>query len=335
MSLKVGWFTDPRVLRYRRILRFIPTKEYDYSFAPGSVWIRCLQLIPFLEERGIHSQVNEFQDEVDICVFVRWLSEEAYRVAVSQKEKGRRIMVDLPVNYFDVSTFDGFGVSWEQVQECLRMVSLADVVICGSAHIAHRASDFHDKVIYIPDSINHRHFSMRKREKDFLKRCPRAIWSGYALKAEELQTILPILHRKDIPLIIIAERKPKLDWPFKFVRWRYNHFPRQLLRGEFCVAPRRLDNPYNLGHSLFKVGVFMAQGVPVLASPVPSYLDIIGNSKPGVICESANDWEKVIDSILYDRHMLLEWSRQSIDIMQKYHTDQIVNRYLELFYQIT
>lgn len=334
MNLRVGWFTNPKLLRFQRKWRFISTNQYDYNFSPGSVWIRCLQLIPFLKERGIQSQVNDFQAEVDICVFVRWQSEEAYKVALSQKKKGRRIVLDLCVNYFDEAKFEGFGVSSKQVQECQRMVSLADAIVCGSSHIARRASDYHDQTIHIPDSINHRHFSMRKREKDFLKQHPRAIWSGYAPKGEELQLILPILHRKGIPLIVIAERKPKLDWPFKFVRWRYNHFPRQLLRGEFCVAPRRLDNPYNLGHSLFKVGVFMAQGVPALASPVPSYLEIMGDSKPGAICRSANDWENVVDSILSDRGILLEWSRQSIDIMQKYHTDQIVNRYPELFYQI-
>lgn len=324
---------------------FIPVTHRDYDQMPASVWIRCLQLIPYLEERGVRCTINDPDAEADICVFVRWQDEHAYELARRQKRKGQRVVFDLCVNYFDeTGLFEGgYGTTAERVEECLRMVEIADVVTCASAYIARRARDFHPWAVYLPDSIDPEHFRLVKPEQDFERPKLRAIWSGIAPKARELEPILPLLRYRRILLTIVSNEKPSLSpyrsflrWPYgyRFIRWRYETFPRSALEGELCVVHRPVDNPYDLGHSLFKIGVFLAQGVPVIASPVPSYQEVLGTGNGGVLCGSLDEWEGALDTVLEDREALVTWSRGARRAMQPYRTDRVADRYAALFTEV-
>lgn len=324
---------------------FIPVTHRDYNRMPASVWIRCLQLVPYLEERGVRCTVKDPDAEADICVFVRWQDEHAYELARRQKRKGRRVVFDLCVNYFDeTGLFEGgYGTTAERVEECLRMVEIADVVTCASTYIARRARDFHPWAVYLPDSIDPEHFRLVKPEQDFKRPKVRAIWSGIASKARELEPILPLLRCRRIPLTIVSNEKPSLSlrrgflrWPYgyRFIRWRYETFPRSTLEGELCVVHRPVDNPYNLGHSLFKIGVFLAQGVPALVSPVPSYAELLDSGQGGHLCRTLEDWEDALDRILNDRGLLIEWSKQAIAVLEAYATHRVVGQYVTLFREL-
>ena len=265
---------------------FIPVRHTNFDRMPASVWIRCLQLIPYLERLGIRSSVNDRSVRADITVLVRMQDEAAHRIARAARERSSRIAFDLCVNYFDESGLlgDGYGVTRAHVEECLRMVSVADVVLTASPYIEQRARQFHPRVRCLPDSIDRLHFRL---DKAYSSPHPvTAIWCGYSIKANELTPFLALLAKRKIPLTIVSDRKPVLPLPFEFVRWRYASAPRDLLRGDFCIAPRQLETPYNLGHSLFKIGVFLAQGVPALASPVPSYREILIHERTGLLCQS-------------------------------------------------
>jgi len=322
MSPKIAWF--------------IPVKHRNYNAMSASIWIRCLQLLPYLEERGISCKVNEPDAEADIAVFVRWQNESALEIAQRQKMQGRHIVFDLCVNYFDQTELfkGGYGSIAERVEECRRMAEIADVITCASDFIARRASDFHPRAVYLPDSIDNRHFKFRKPEHDFRRVELRAIWSGVSSKANELESILPLLYRHGIPLVVISDQKPRLSIDYRFVRWSYKTFPRRILDGEICVAPRRVDNPYDRGHSLFKIGIFMAEGVPAIASPVPSYTEVIDDGKAGVLCQSQEEWEEALRVAKNEQDILTAWSGQASEKMKRYYTEYIAEQYMALFKEL-
>lgn len=315
---------------------FIPVNHRKYNNMAASVWIRCLQLLPYLEERGVQCKVNDPNAEADISVFVRWQDDRAYEMAQRQKTKGQGIIFDLCVNYFDETGLfeSGYGSTKERAEECRHMVETTDVVTCVSTYIAQRARSFHPWVVYLPDSIDGRHFRFRKPESDFWRRKLRAIWAGISPKARELEPILPLLHRHSIPLIVITNQKPSLSMDYRFIRWSYKKLPRQLLEGEICVAPRRIDNTYDLGHSLFKIGVFMALGVPAIASPVPSYTEVLKDGKGGMLCHTIEEWDKALAIALQERETLVTWSEQASEGMRRYHTDHIADQYVALFREL-
>ena len=77
--MKISWFIPPN-----RINRYIPdllSKRiklgyYNYDRVLASVWLRCLQLIPYLEEQGILCRINDFSANSDISIFVRWQNDK-------------------------------------------------------------------------------------------------------------------------------------------------------------------------------------------------------------------------------------------------------------------
>jgi nuclear transport factor 2 (NTF2) superfamily protein len=300
---------------------------------PASVWIRCLQLIPYLKKHGVVSTVNNPNTDEDVAIFVRWQDKQAYKLAKNKKKKGQRIIFDLCVNYFDeTGLFHGeYGSTKERVMEAARMVELADIITCASEFIKQRASEYHPNVIYLPDSVNFNHFRFKKSHSDFDKRVLTAVWAGQSNKIAELVCLYPLLSRRRIPLVIISDKKPSLPGPYTYMPWSYHAFPRNILRGDLCIAPRSTDNPYDLGHSHFKIGVFMAEGVPALASPLPSYVEVIGETGAGKICDSEESWESTIDRVLEDRQMLKIWSLAAQRRMYLYSTESIAQRYIQLF----
>jgi glycosyltransferase involved in cell wall biosynthesis len=132
----------------------------------------------------------------------------------------------------------------------------------------------------------------------------------------------------------VSDARPSLSIPFEFVRWRHATAPHDLLRGDVCIAPRDVDNAYNRGHSFFRIGVFLAQGVPVLAGPVPSYAEVLRPNDNGLVCATAEEWNAALDSLLEDRDRLARWSPAAVAAMAPYSTDAIAVRYAALFHSL-
>jgi glycosyltransferase involved in cell wall biosynthesis len=326
MALRVNWFT--------------PTRRRNYNRMAASIWLRCFQLLPYLAEQGVACTVNDRDADADVCVFVRWQDRDALDLARRQRQRGQRVVFDLVVNYFDEADVPYLGqvVTRRHMDEARKMVDAADAVCCGSSFIAERAGEYHGTVEYIPESIDRRHFTEAKSSDDFDKNTLTAIWSGWSNKARELEPVAPLLTERGIDLVLVTDRRPRFREArpgrrgrVRYRRWRYQSFPRQIVEGDVCLSHRNVDNPYNRGHSLFKIAVFMAEGVPALASPVPSYFELIGDGRGGRICRSRADWEQALDLIRSDRSVLRRWSEQAREAAVPFHTDQVVAKYVELF----
>ena len=337
--MKISWFIPPnRINRYipNSLSKLIRIRNYNYDRVLASVWIRCLQLIPYLEEQGIHSRINDFSANSDNSIFVRWQDNQAYQCLQQQKDRSKVVIFDQCVNYFDTAgTFQGdFGSSFEQKDQILRMSQLSDAFTCSSEFIRKRASQEGISSHYITDSIDFRHFKNKKTKDSFNKESLKAIWSGQSVKANELNEILPLLRERNISLIVISEKKPKLSDSFEYILWSYYTFPKTILKGDFCIAPRQTNNSYDLGHSHYKIGVFLACGIPALAPPLPSYLEVIGKTKGGKICESSSEWASALDEINDKPGSLLEFSQLALKGMKAYSTEYVVQQYVELFQKL-
>ena len=109
--MKINWFIPPKQINlftsdsFSKRLRL---GYYNYDKVSASVWIRCLQLIPYLEEQGIRCRINDFYSNSDISIFVRWQDVQAFQHLKKQKDLKKIVIFDQCVNYFDVAgTFPG------------------------------------------------------------------------------------------------------------------------------------------------------------------------------------------------------------------------------------
>ena len=294
---------------------------------PASCWIRCLQLLPYLERLGVRSVVNDVRTRADMAVFVRRQDAASRDLALAARARGTRVVVDLCVNYLDETGVapGGYGVTARHVAECRSMLDVADAVTTASAFIARRGSECHPRVEYLADSVDRRHFRHTRRPGS--QEPLTAIWCGYSVKAVELEPLLPRLDKRGIRLVIVSDARPALSIPFTFLRWRHASAPEDLLRGDFAIAPRDLDFAYNYGHSFFRIGVFLAQGVPVLAGPVPSYAEVLTSEVNGLLCSSDADWDAALDRIVAEPGGLSAWSAAAVSAMEPYWTETVSRRY--------
>jgi len=211
------------------------------------------------------------------------------------------------------------------VESFRRLVDLADQVWCASPFLHQVASQHHDDVRFVPESVDPEHFNPDawKRESN-----PRPLfgWAGYAVKTGELEILKPWIISNRAQLLIISDKPPALSFPYEFRKWRYSTFPKDISRCDLCVAPRRVQDDYNRGHSFFKIGVFMAMGVPALAGPVPSYYLLLGDGRGGAICKTTEDWEYHLERFLEDARMRSKWCFEARQVMEPYLTPHVAKK---------
>lgn len=314
-----------------------PSKSSNYNKNLASVWIRCLQLIPYLERKGIQSTVNQVENNADIALFIRSQDNTSLELAKKAKNKGQKVVFDLCVNYLDISgeAGKGFGSFSHQRDEALRMLELSDAVTCASNNIAESLRHHHGNVHYLSDSINMEHFRFKKDAKDFDKKKIELMYAGVACKTSYLfENIYPVARELKHNLHMVMDERSPFFKIYRYHKWKYEKFPSYITQSDIGLAPRDVDTSYDKGHSIFKIGVFLAQGVPVLASPVPSYYEVLGDGKAGLICHTPNEWKNALIQIKDDHEILKTWSYQAQEKMVPYSTFLISNKYHQLLQEL-
>jgi len=254
----------------------------------------------------------------DIIVFQKTFSKDAYNIALNAKKRSTKIVLDVNVNYFDKSSEYINRFQYENIK---RFTKIVDYVIATTNNLKNYIleNNFHKKAIVIPEIISDSFFSVKKEHKH--KKTITILYVGYAVKADALEIIkdeLELLNnRYDLKLLTICEKKPEINIKIdkEFIRYDQARLPHDIIKGDIFLAPRDLSDPYNLYHSFTKIGYPMACGLPVLASPIPSYLN-----SPAVICRNTSEWLKEIESLIEDVEKRQILSKAGINYCIKFFT---------------
>jgi hypothetical protein len=277
---------------------------------------------------GIKSKINEWNNKTQITVFLRRWDKQDQAIATQLKRKHVKIIIDTPVNYFSSQSLPAFEGKIRD--HFMSFAELADAIFCPSSYIEQHGRKLGYSVFCFEDSVDAKHFRYR-RETHIRNDKPVLIWSGVSVKAESLNFLATSITRNNWPIIIISDKRPRLDFGFTFIKWRYKSFPRNILKGDIGIFPRLVDNEYDMGHSFFKIGVFLAQGVPVLCSPVVSYKQVINESNGMVVNElDALRWERDIKRAMLKLNV---FDFKENPVIQ-YSSEKMALRYQEKFSEI-
>lgn len=314
---QVSWFI-PKI-------RKLPwQKFYNYSKMPASVWIRSLQLVPFLKTHGITSRINAYDERTKIAVFLRRWDKKEQCLAQKLKVKGVKIILDTPVNYFSKQQIPAFEGNARN--NFLAFADVADIILCPSQYIEQFGRKEGYKTLCMEDSIDLNHFSCRKVYEK--KEIPVLIWSGVSVKAGDLNFLSPIIKRRKWPVITISDIRPQLEFNFEFIKWKYESFPHDIVKGDVAIFPRLLDNEYDLGHSFFKIGVFLAQHIPVICTPLPSYKRILNESNSiSIETPDIGSWEKALSSVCSGEKTF----NFKTNPVTEFTTEKITEKYKKIF----
>lgn len=117
------------------------------------------------------------------------------------------------------------------------------------------------------------------------------------------------------------------------IKWSRNSFS-LINTFDIAVIPVFFDNKEAFSKSSNRVIQSMALGLPVLASPIPSYSKVIEDGLNGYICNNLDDW---INKLKYiqDTRTLFQMKQNSFEFAQKkYSINKIIEDWKSLFYKL-
>lgn len=317
----------------RKRVGFVVPGIASYSRVTASTRIRVYDVIQAFEGDS-HFQLELFRPlrSYDIVVFLKTYNKAAYRLAEKLQAQGTRIIFDININIFESETA---FVSKQQVEEGRKFAALSDTIITNSEYTENLLRGiFPEKDIYfIREAIHSSYFKDPSKKSSPVE----FIWVGYQHKAEALylikEVLLELFEQHPFSIKIISQENPSLDLgkiPVAFEPYQHTQITRMLSGATAFLAPRDLSDSYNLGHSFTKIGVAMAAGIPVIASPIPSY-----KGSPAIICHTQKEWRTVLQS-LFDNTLDLEslklTSRRYCH--ENFGMDQVAQAYRYLFEQM-
>jgi hypothetical protein len=266
-------------------------------------------------------------------VFLKTYDGKAYQLAQKLKEGGTKVVFDININVFESgSRF----VTTIQCQQAMDFAHMCDAVITNSIHTENVLRQLfpEKKVRLIREAIHASYFGIKRElPKQFTM-----LWMGYSHKAEALllikEVLLELYKTYSFKLLLVSERDPHLDFgeiPVEFRPYRHHKVLTHLSEASIFLAPRDLNDPYNLGHSFTKVGIALAAQMPVVASPIPSYLEA-----PILICKSNDEWFVTLNELLNNKIEIEVLGLIGKDYCFRYFCmDEVRNVYLTFFSQLT
>ena len=310
---------------------WVLTERWPYRNVMASTRIRCFDIIKYLKEHGTDTGLYRAFKKYDIVVFQKSFYEKHYRLARKLRARGTKIVLDVNVNYFE-KTGETLQVTEKHIEALHRFLELTDTIFTSSSYLTEIAGKYHPDVHYIPEHVSTSGSYPPRKLNDPVK----LVYCGYAIKADSVLLIKDVLRKLaesyNIELMFVCEKDPQLDLPVKasFIKYDHNKLAEILRQGDIKIAPRKLDNSYDLGHSFTKIGYPMSVGLPVVASPVPSY-----KGSPAMIAESPEDWFDHISFLINTPEEYTKLSGEGIlFVKEHYSIDKIGGIYKELFEKV-
>lgn len=301
----------------------LPDKEGEKC---ASTRFRCYQNARALRDLGWECTIGEKGAEsADIVIFQkRYFAKD---IDLAKRCKGK-IILDLS---------DPDWLKWPNRENPLdAMAEIASCVTTSSTKLANIFQQKGKRAEYISEGFDFSTIpeSVEKQEK--LTLC----WHGNRKNEEYFKVIVEPLNRLkkefDFDLRFVVdkpvEKMPKFDFEPQIIPWELETHLKYIAECHIGLSPLLLDEwcSYKNPHKLF---TYMALGLPVVATAIPSYQEIIKNEVNGFIIEK-NDpeaWYNALKILITDegkRNSIIEEGKK---ITQEYSVENMAKKWDSLF----
>jgi glycosyltransferase involved in cell wall biosynthesis len=204
----------------------------------------------------------------------------------------------------------------------------------GNDFLAEYGRQFNTKVIVNPTTIDTDNYHNRIKNQDSEEFV--IGWTGTHSTLRYLADMVPVFKKLeqeyDFKLIVISDKDPKFDLnSFEFIKWQKETEIDDLLRFNLGLMPLTMDKWAN-GKCGFKALQYMSLGIPAIVSPVGVNTKIVDHNVNGYICDSEEEWEKTIRTILSGKQKIKAISKNSRQkIIDNYSVLSNKNNFIQLF----
>jgi glycosyltransferase involved in cell wall biosynthesis len=299
-------------------------------------------------EYGLKYEIYRPWHRYDMIIFAKSMGPRSMKVLRRNKQKGKKVIFDANVNYYEIwgkFYYDGMSPTGQQRLDAIEITRMADAVIADSTFLENSCRKYNPEVCWIPDNVNVDMVPARPKSKLKLNGRLSLLWSGQAIKLFELLAIENVLrkYKEKIHLLLITNSLSEIDSWYDDYKSRFlallNDIEHEIVpfqsiaqlldiysNGGVCIAPRFLDNSYNMGHTEWKITLGMACRNIALCSPLPSYVDVAERAENGGIrvCHTPDEWDHALDEILAKDRLLDDERDAARSLVEKYYSTESV-----------
>lgn len=247
--------------------------------------------------------------------------------------------------------FAGIGLIRSRKQEVLNIIKEADAVVTTSAGQATLVRQTNLRVLDIADPMPHSDFKGRHCEYPLSRSPIRIVWEGTNWGLSLVEHVRPALERLarrvSIEFVFIgpryrpdtfhgtkdnAEILKTYGFPTQHIEWRLANIGASLSSCDIGIAPMLIGNPFYANKAFSKPLSYMTVGMPVVASGIPSYRELITNGVNGYLANTIDEWSGALgalsESSILRRAIGMEGQRRATS----YHSVEIAaNKMLKVF----
>jgi glycosyltransferase involved in cell wall biosynthesis len=277
-------------------------------------------------------------ERYDVVVFQKVMGEDALREAQAIQKTGGRVVFDANVNYYEIwgdYFIPGTQPTADQQRDAIAMTRLADWVVADSTYLQQIIRPLNANVTWIPDNVDLSLYAGIRQHAD--TRPVRLVWSGVGKKAAHLLAIRDVLASlAGFELLLVTDSEPdclrelRACLPCLVQPFSDSAYARALLSCDIIISPKRTINAYEMGHTEYKIALGMAVGLPAVASPQQSYVEILSHGG-GIVAQSSAEWLAALTELGRDparRRALGARARETV--RAHYSTPIVARRYLSL-----
>lgn len=223
--------------------------------------------------------VYEIRNQVgdaDLVVITQF-SKEDYEIMKYLKSQGKKLAYDHNEALF------GYPMEGECFKE-------ADVVVCCSTMLAQMTKNLGFNSVAVIKDAYEDNFEIPAPVYSDRYDKPKAVYMGMGgnsfLANEWLR---PVVEEAGYDLVVITE------WDNATVKWNPKTWPKDLCECDVVLCPQRVD--VQPAKSNVKATTAMSLGLPVIGSPIQSYIEIIDHGKNGYLARDLKEWKEALEEL--------------------------------------
>lgn len=261
--------------------------------ATASTRLRIHQYLPRLEADGVAVRVQPIPHGYVQRLILRTFLGRGDRLLVQKKlfapREVERLRARCSRLLYDVD--DAVYLGGPRDAERFRAVTAsADRVLAGNAVLAGAAAR-PERALVLPTPVDTERIRPSGRAEPGL-----VTWVGTRTNLPNLELVMDAFSRARVHaprarLVVMADRPPgRLPDGVEFARWSVEAETAILARAETGIMPLA-DTPFNRAKCGFKILLYQAAGLAVIASPVGLNRELVSPEKDGFLPETEAAWE--------------------------------------------
>lgn len=259
---------------------------------------------------SIEEQETLLRSGVNVLVFQKIFDENAIRLA--EKAKSRKIRTI-------------FLISDKHETEMVRTVD--QLIVTSDFLKGHFDANFGTNAVVIEDAIES---SAHLHKTHSYTKPLELVWVGQSDNWGTLEVVRNAIEKiaRDSFRLKTISNHPDAD-----VQWNVDTIHDEILKGDIGVIPA-LDSEWGKAKSNNRLTMFMALGIPVVASDIPSYRKIIEDSRAGFLVTCSDEWSIYLELLINTDLREKLGSKARAYALGNYNIDVIGSKWLSLLKQI-